>query len=98
MPASPILLELIAYKPGMLVPAGKAALDGPNNRIVLSQDDLAALVNGGTLQITILTVFARATATNKAVADAFAASERGASDGIQTLLIKRDDLDAVSDC
>src|ERR1043166_1838206 len=98
MPATAILLELIAYKPGMVVPAGKAALDGPNNRIVLCQDDVAALVNGGTLQITILTVFARATATNIAIANAFATSERGASDGIQTLLIKRDDLDTVSDC
>lgn len=84
------ILQLIDYIPGQPVPAGKAAVDAPNHRIVLSPDDIPA--EGATLEITIVTVFVRASATNLEVAAQIAEAERNGSDGIIELLIKDESI------
>src|ERR1043166_10009907 len=84
------VLQLIEYVPGQPVPKGYAAVDAPNHRIILSLDDIPA--EGATLEITTVTLFVRASATNDIVAAQIAAAERNGSDGIIELLIKDESI------
>lgn len=60
---------------------GFCSVDGPNYSVRISSDDIPTN-NGGYLELGVVTVFARGTATDIALQNIFADIEQGISDGI----------------
>lgn len=83
-------LDLVSFVPGELTTPGQAQVDAANHRVVLAQDDIP--VDGGTLEITVLTVFVRGSATDTAKAAQIADAELNSSNGIIELLIRDESI------
>ncbi len=82
------VLQLFEFDPKDLtpIPTGFAAVDIPNHEIRISEDDVPT-DNGGRLELTVLTIFVKASATDTALVGILATALQGASDGIAEVVL-----------